>query len=144
MQKIKPFLWYDSQAQEAANFYVSTFKNSKITNAGAMSVSFELEGREFIAFNGGPHHSFTPAISLFVACESQAEVDELWAKLCTGGEPGRCGWLTDKFGVSWQIIPTILMDLMGDDDEEKSARVVQAMLQMSKIDIAQLQKAYDG
>ncbi len=144
MRSIKPFLWYDTQAQEAANFYVSIFRNSKVTNAGPMSVSFELDGREFIAFNGGPHYKFTPAISLFVTCDTQAEVDQFWEKLSEGGEKGRCGWLTDRFGVSWQIIPTALMELMGDDDEEKSNRVMQAMLKMSKIEIAELQRAAGG
>jgi predicted 3-demethylubiquinone-9 3-methyltransferase (glyoxalase superfamily) len=144
MQSIKPFLWYDSQAQEAANFYMSIFRNSRITDSGPMSVSFELDGREFVAFNGGPHFKFTPATSLFVTCDTQAEVDEFWEKLSEGGEKGRCGWVTDKFGLSWQVIPRALMELMGDDDEEKSERVRQAMLAMHKIDIAELQKAYRG
>ncbi len=144
MQKIKPFLWFESQAAEAAKFYVSIFKNSKITNVSDTSASFVLDGEEFVAFNGGPEYTFTPAISLFVTCESQAEVDHFWEKLTAGGTPGQCGWLTDKFGVSWQIVPTALMELMSDDDEEASSRTVQAMLQMSKIDIALLREAHRG
>jgi predicted 3-demethylubiquinone-9 3-methyltransferase (glyoxalase superfamily) len=156
MQKIKTFLWYNDNAEEAANLYVSIFKNSKITavhrygeagpgpKGSAMTVDFILEGEEFIALNGGPHYTFTPAISLFVSCETQAEVDALWDKLSAGGRPDRCGWLQDKFGLSWQIIPTALMKLLGDPDPQKSARVMKAMLQMSKIDIAGLKRAYEG
>jgi predicted 3-demethylubiquinone-9 3-methyltransferase (glyoxalase superfamily) len=157
MQKITTFLWFDHQAEEAANFYSSIFKNSKVLNVSrygeagpgpkgsAMTVSFQLEGQEFIALNGGPHFKFTPAISLFVSCETQAEVDELWDKLTAGGGgPQQCGWLTDKYGLSWQIIPTALGRLMQDQDPKKSAAVMQAMLQMTKIDIAGLQKAHAG
>lgn len=157
LHKIVTFLWFDNQAEEAANLYVSTFKNSRVTHVSrygdggpgpkgtAMTVSFELEGQPFIALNGGPHYSFTPAISLLVNCESQAEVDELWDKLLAGGgSPNRCGWLQDKYGLSWQIIPTALMKLMGDPDPEKSKRVMQAMLQMDKIDVARLQAAHEG
>ncbi len=157
MQKIVTFLWFDNKAEEAANLYVSVFKNSKITNVSrygeagpgpkgtAMVVVFELEGQQFMALNGGPHYAFTPAISLLVNCETQAEVDELWDKLLAGGgQKSRCGWLQDKFGLSWQIIPTALGKLMGDPDPEKSKRVMQAMLTMDKIDIAKLQQAYDG
>jgi predicted 3-demethylubiquinone-9 3-methyltransferase (glyoxalase superfamily) len=149
MQKITPFLWFNGNAEEAMEFYVATFKNSKVLSVmgpkgKAVSVTFQLEGQEFYAINGGPMFSFTPAISLFVSCETQAEVDELWGKLTAGGgseEP--CGWLKDKFGLSWQIIPTILGKLLQDKDREKANRVMQAMLQMKKIDIAKLKQAYD-
>ena len=156
MQKITPFLWFNGQAEEAANFYVSIFKNSKIVRVSrggeggpgakgsAMSASFQLEGQDFIALNGGPQFTFTPAISLYVNCETQAEVDDLWEKLSAGGEPGRCGWLKDKFGVSWQIIPSILGKLLGDPDPAKSKRALSAMLQMNKLDIHVLQQAHDG
>ena len=157
MQKITPFLWFDNNAEEAVNFYTSIFKNSKIGNvtrygdAGpgpkgtVMTANFVLEGQEFIALNGGPVFKFTPAISLFVNCQTQEEVDELWDKLSSGGgQKGQCGWLTDKFGVSWQVIPTALMQLMGDKDPQKSKRVMQAMLQMDKIDIAALRTAHAG
>jgi predicted 3-demethylubiquinone-9 3-methyltransferase (glyoxalase superfamily) len=156
MQKITPFLWFDGKAEEAANFYASVFKRSKILSTSCfgdaavgstgkvMSVTFELEGLQFIALNGGPHFTFTPAISLFVNCEEQNEVDELWDKLSAGGEKSRCGWLKDKYGVSWQVIPTALGQLLQDKDAEKSKRVMQAMMQMTKIDIAALKKAYDG
>lgn len=143
MQKIRPFLWFDGKAEEAANFYVSIFKNSRIVSVSAMCATFQLEGQEFVALNGGPHYSFTPAISFFVNCETQQEVDELWEKLSEGSEQGRCGWLKDKFGVSWQIIPSALGRLMGDKDPAKAKRVMQAMLQMSKIEIAGLQRAYE-
>jgi predicted 3-demethylubiquinone-9 3-methyltransferase (glyoxalase superfamily) len=145
MQKITPFLWFDGKAEEAANFYTSIFKNSKIKNiarygdAGpgpkgtAMSAVFELEGQGFMALNGGPQFTFSPAISLFVNCETQQEVDELWEKLSQGGERHRCGWLKDRFGVSWQIIPTALGQMLHDKDAEKSKRVMKAMLQMDKI-----------
>ena len=148
MKKITPFLWFDTRAEEAMNFYVSIFKNSKVLsvspgpNGRAMSVSFELEGQEFMAFNAGPEFKFTEAISLFVDCKTQEEVDELWEKLSAGGEKSRCGWLKDKFGLSWQIIPSALGELMGDKDPEKSKRVMEAMLQMKKIDIKTLQQAY--
>ncbi|MBK9091575.1 MAG: metalloregulator ArsR/SmtB family transcription factor [Anaerolineae bacterium] len=156
MQKITPFLWFDDNAEEAANFYVSVFKNSKILSVtrqqkdgphpegATFTVSFQLDGQEFTALNGGPHFIFTEAISLFVNCETQEEVDELWEKLTEGGEESRCGWLRDKYGLSWQIIPTILGELLQDKDPTKSGRVMQAMLQMSKIDIKALQQAYDA
>jgi predicted 3-demethylubiquinone-9 3-methyltransferase (glyoxalase superfamily) len=139
MQKITPFLWFNDNAEEAMKFYVSIFKNSKILS----STTLQLDGQEFFAFNGGPHFTFTPAISLFVNCETQQEVDELWEKLSEGGVKERCGWLKDKFGISWQIIPSILGKLMHDKDPEKSKRVRQAMLQMNKIDINGLKRAYD-
>ena len=154
MQKITPFLWFDGKAEEAANFYVSIFKNSKILNiarcgeAGpgpngtVMSATFQLDGQEFMALNGGPMFTFSPAISFFVKCESQEEVDELWAKLSEGGEEQRCGWLKDKYGVSWQIIPSALGEMLQDKDAEKSNRVMRAMLQMDKIDIKGLAQAY--
>jgi len=149
MQKITPFLWFNDNAEEAMNFYVSIFKNSRVlginlagSDGPAMGCSFQLEGQEFMALNGGPHYSFTPAISLFVNCETQEEVDELWDKLLEGGEESRCGWLKDKYGLSWQIIPTILGELLQDTDAEKAQRVLNAMLQMAKIDIAALQRAY--
>ena len=156
MQSITPCLWFDGQGEEAMNFYVSTFKNSKIVSvhrygeAGpgrqgtVMMCEFELEGLAFMALNGGPQFTFTPAISFFVSCETQDELDTLWTKLSEGGEEGRCGWLKDKFGVSWQIIPTALGKLMGDEDEEKSQRVMRAMLQMDKIDIRGLELAHKG
>jgi len=156
MQKIVTFLWFDNQAEEAANFYVSLFKNSKITtvrrygkagpgpDGSVMSVTFQLEGQEFHALNGGPHFKFTPAISLFVNCESQEEVDELWDQLSAGGRKDRCGWLQDKYGLSWQIIPTALGGLMSDPDPQKSSRVMKAMLQMDKIDVKKLKEAYEN
>ena len=155
MQKITPFLWFNDQAEDAMYFYVSIFKNSragKITRWGEagpgpkgaiMSVTFQLDGQEFFALNGGPTFTFTPAISLFVNCATQEEVDELWEKLSAGGEKSRCGWLKDKYGLSWQIIPTALGELMNDPDPEKSKRVMQAMMQMNKIDIAGLKRAYE-
>jgi predicted 3-demethylubiquinone-9 3-methyltransferase (glyoxalase superfamily) len=155
MQKITPFLWFDDQAEEAVNLYVSIFKNSKILDisrygdAGpkpkgtVMTISFTLEGQEFMALNGGPEFHFTEAISLFVNCETQAEVDEMWEKLSEGGEKGPCGWLKDKYGLSWQIVPVILGKLISDPDPLRSQRVVQAMLQMSKIDIDRLLLAYE-
>jgi len=155
MHKITPFLWFDDKAEEASNFYVSIFKNSKVgrvTRYGeggpgpkgkVMSVTFELDGQEFYALNGGPMFSFTPAISFFVNCETQQEVDELWGKLSAGGEESRCGWLKDKYGLSWQIIPSALGKMLQDEDREKAKRVMDAMLQMGKIDISRLQQAYD-
>jgi len=155
MQKITPFLWFNDQAEEAMNFYISIFKNSKvgrITRYGeagpgpkgtVMSATFQLDGQEFYALNGGPLFTFTPAISFFVNCETQQEVDELWEKLSEGGRKDRCGWLVDKYGVSWQIIPSVLGKLLGDKDAVKAKRVMQAMLQMNKLDIAKLQQAYD-
>jgi predicted 3-demethylubiquinone-9 3-methyltransferase (glyoxalase superfamily) len=156
MQKITPFLWFNDQAEEAVNFYVSVFANARVLNmsrygnggpgpAGqVMTATFELEGQRFMALNGGPQFTFTPAISLLVNCETQAEVDRLWDKLSEGGAPGQCGWLQDRYGVSWQIIPTTLGRLMGDQDPVKSGRVMQAMLQMTRIDIQALQRAWDG
>jgi predicted 3-demethylubiquinone-9 3-methyltransferase (glyoxalase superfamily) len=156
MQKITPFLWFDGKAEEAMNFYVSIFKNSKVLSVNrygeegqgpkgaVMSAKFQLDGQEFFALNGGPQFSFTPAISFFVDCETQPEVDELWEKLSKGGEKQRCGWLTDKFGLSWQIIPSVLGELLQDKDDEKSERVWRAMLQMDKIDIKGLKQAYEG
>jgi len=150
MQKITTFLTYNDQAEEAANLYISIFKNSKIEDVmragdAVMGVSFQLDGQHFNALNGGPSFNFAEGISLFVNCETQAEVDELWEKLTSdGGEESRCGWLKDKFGVSWQIIPSALGEMLGDKDPEKAQRVMQVMLQMNKIIIADLKKAYDG
>jgi predicted 3-demethylubiquinone-9 3-methyltransferase (glyoxalase superfamily) len=155
MQKISPFLWFDNQAEEAARFYISIFKNSRILNINhygeegpgkpgtIMTIVFQLEGQEFTALNGGPEFKFTPAISFYVDCDSQEEVDELWEKLSEGGEKGQCGWLTDKYGVCWQIVPTLLIALMQDKDEEKSRRVTHALLQMTKIDIEKIKQAYE-
>jgi predicted 3-demethylubiquinone-9 3-methyltransferase (glyoxalase superfamily) len=154
MQKITPFLWFDGKAEEAMNFYVSIFKNSKVVNvtrcgeAGpgpkgtVMSATFQLDGQPFMALNGGPLFTFSPAISFFVSCETQEEVDELWEKLSEGGEKQRCGWLKDQYGVSWQIIPTALGEMLQDKDAEKSNKVMRAMLQMDKIDIDTLRRAY--
>ena len=150
MQKITPFLWFDGKAEEAMNFYISIFKNSKIVgmsrageNGPVITGTFIVDGQEFLALNGGPQFTFTPAISFFVNCETQQEVDDLWEKLSAGGEKGRCGWLKDRFGLSWQVIPSILGKLMRDKDPEKAKRVRQAMMQMNKIDIQALQQAYD-
>ena len=155
MQKIAPFLWFNNNAEEAANFYTSIFKNSKIVNIArwgeggpgpkgtVMSATFELEGQEFMALNGGPQFTFSAAISFFVKCETQQEVDELWEKLSAGGKKERCGWLKDKFGVSWQIVPTVLGKMLHDKDAERSKRVMNAMLQMDKLDIKGLQRAYE-
>jgi len=154
MQRITPFLWFDGKAEEAMNFYVSVFKNSKVVNVSrcgdqgpgpkgsVMSATFQLEGMEFHALNGGPMFTFSPAISFFVNCETQQEVDELWDKLSAGGEKQRCGWLKDRYGVSWQIIPTVLGQLLHDKDPVKSGRVMKAMLQMDKIDIHKLNQAH--
>jgi predicted 3-demethylubiquinone-9 3-methyltransferase (glyoxalase superfamily) len=149
MQKITPFLWFDGQAEEAMNYYVSIFQNSKVLSVNrageagpVISVTFQLDGQEFFALNGGPQFKFTEAVSFFVNCETQAEVDELWDKLSAGGEKSRCGWLKDKYGLSWQVIPSVLGKLLHDPDPEKAQRVMGAMLQMSKIDIAALQQAY--
>ncbi|MCU1304100.1 MAG: 3-demethylubiquinone-9 3-methyltransferase [Candidatus Sulfotelmatobacter sp.] len=153
MQKIIPFLWFDGKAEEAANFYTSLFTNSKIVNVArygeagpgakgtAISVTFELAGQRFIALNGGPQFKFSEATSFLINCETQPEVDDLWEKLSLGGEKGRCGWLKDKYGLSWQVIPTALGDLLQDKDAKKSHRAMQAMLQMDKIDIARLRQA---
>ena len=155
MQKITPFLWFDANAEEAVNFYTSIFKDSKIVSVSrygeagpgqvgtVITSTFTLHGQEFMALNGGPHFKFTEAISFFVNCETQEEVDELWEKLSEGGEEGQCGWLKDKFGVSWQIVPTALGTLLGDEDAEKSKRVMEAMLQMHKIDVEKLKQAYE-
>src|SRR5882757_3428331 len=154
MQKITPFLWFDGKAEEAAKFYVSIFKNSKMGKVvrngdagpgpkGSVLVgSFQIEGQEFTALNGGPQFKFTEAISLVVNCDSQKEVDDLWTKLSAGGAPGQCGWLKDKFGLSWQIVPRVMIELLQDKDPVKSQRVMQAMMQMTKIDIAALQRAH--
>jgi predicted 3-demethylubiquinone-9 3-methyltransferase (glyoxalase superfamily) len=151
MGKITPFLWFDGQAEEAMRFYVSIFRNSKVgsvnragPNGPVITVSFQLEGQEFMALNGGPKYKFTEAISLFVSCETQQEVDELWEKLTAGGEEQPCGWLKDKYGLSWQIIPTALGRMLGDKDPARAQRAMQAMLQMKKLDIGRLQRAFDG
>jgi predicted 3-demethylubiquinone-9 3-methyltransferase (glyoxalase superfamily) len=150
MQKITPFLWFDNNAEEAMNFYVSLFKNSKIVsvqrqgkNGPVFTATFQLEGQKFFVLNGGPHFKFTEAISFFVNCETQKEVDTLWAKLSKGGEIQQCGWLKDKYGLSWQIIPSILGKLLQDKDPEKSKKVMNAMLKMNKIDIKNLKEAYN-
>ena len=155
MQKITPFLWFNDQAEEAMNFYTAIFKNSKIGSVSrygeggpgkpgsVMTATFELDGQEFMALNGGPLFTFSEAISFFVNCETQAEVDELWEKLTEGGEESQCGWLKDKYGLSWQIVPSALGELLNDPDAEKARRVMNAMLQMKKIDIAGLRSAYE-
>jgi predicted 3-demethylubiquinone-9 3-methyltransferase (glyoxalase superfamily) len=148
MPTITPFLWFDSQAEEAMNLYVSIFKRSKVLSVNrvqgkVLSVEFELEGQKFMALNAGPQYKFTEAISFFVGCETQQEIDELWAKLIAGGgAPSRCGWLKDKFGLSWQIVPKTLGRMLSDKDAEKSTRVMNAMLQMDKLDLDRLQQAY--
>lgn len=156
MQKITPFLWFDDQAEEAMNFYTSIFKNSKpgvVTRYGdagpglkgtVMTARFELDGQEFVALNGGSRFTFSPAISFVVNCANQDEVDDMWEKLSAGGETNSCGWLTDRFGVSWQVVPTALVEMLLDEDAERSNRVMQAMLQMEKLDIARLKQAYDS
>jgi predicted 3-demethylubiquinone-9 3-methyltransferase (glyoxalase superfamily) len=156
MQKITPFLWFDGQAEQAMKFYVSIFKNSKVVSVTrygeegpgpkgtVMGATFQLEGQQFYALNGGPQFTFSPAISLFVNCETQQEVDELWEKLSEGGQKQRCGWLKDKYGVSWQVIPSVLGKMLQDKDAEKSKAVMKAMLQMDKIDIKRLKQAYDA
>ncbi len=156
MQRITPFLWFDNNAEEAMNFYVSIFKNSKIKKvtrygeagpgpAGTvMTAEFELDGQEFVGLNGGPRFKFTEAVSFVVNCETQDEVDHYWERLSEGGEKSRCGWLKDKFGLSWQVVPSLLAELMDDEDPAKAQRVMQAMLKMDKIDIEPLQRAYDG
>jgi predicted 3-demethylubiquinone-9 3-methyltransferase (glyoxalase superfamily) len=153
MKRITPFLWFDGKAEEAANFYTAIFPNSKIVSmmrsgeagpgpkGSVMSATFELQGQEFIALNGGPMFTFSPAISFFVHCETQEEVDHFWEKLSDGGEKQRCGWLRDKFGVSWQVVPIVLGQLLQDKDAEKSKRVMNVMLQMDKLDIASLKRA---
>ena len=156
MQKITTFLWFDTQAEEAMNHYLSIFKNSKAgqivryTEAGpgpkgaAMLVNFEIEGQQFMALNAGPQFHFNPSISLFVKCADQQEVDELWDKLCEGGKPGQCGWLEDKFGLSWQIVPNGFLNIMSDSDPEKSKKAFQAMMQMQKLDLAKLKEAAES
>lgn len=155
MQKITPFLWFDNKAEEAANFYVSIFKNSKVMSVNrygeagpgpkgsVMIATFQLNGQDFIALNGGPQFTFSPALSFVVDCKTQQEVDELWERLSEGGEKQQCGWLQDKYGLSWQIVPSILPELMQTNDEKKSQKVMKAMLQMTKMDIKRLQQAYD-
>ncbi len=154
MQKITPFLWFDGQAEEAMHFYVSIFKKSEVISiacygdagpgpkGSVMLATFELDGQRFMALNGGPQFTFSPAVSFMVNCLTQEDVDYLWERLSDGGEKNQCGWLTDKYGLSWQIVPTILGELLQDKDPEKSKRVMQAMLQMHKLDIADLQRAY--
>jgi len=144
MKKITPFLWFDGKAEEAAKFYTSIFKNSKIHSLSPMSATFQLDGQEFIALNGGPQFKFTEAVSFFVSCETQEEIDYFWEKLSAGGEESQCGWLKDKFGLSWQIVPPILGEMLNNDDDAKSKRVMQAMLQMVKLDIKKLKAAYAG
>lgn len=150
MQKITPFLWFNDNAEEAVKFYLSVFKNSAVLETlpgpggRPLTLTFQLEGQEFVALNGGPHHSFTPAISFFTKCATQDEVDRLWDALLEGGRPMQCGWLTDKFGISWQIVPIQLGQLLKSDDREKAGRALQAMMQMVKLDIGALQRAYDG
>ena len=148
MQKITPFLWFDGNAEEAMNFYVATFRNAKLgtirrQNGKVFTGSFTINGQEFMALNGGPMYKFTPAIAFFVNCKTQEEVDELWEKLCAGGRADRCGWLQDKFGVSWQIIPDVLGEMLGDPNPAKAKATMQAMLKMNKIDIAELKRAHD-
>ena len=156
MKKITPFLWFNGNAEEAMNFYVSVFKNSKVLgvtrygDAGpgpkgtVMTANFELNGQEFVALNGGPQFTFSPAISFVAHCESQQEVDELWGKLSAGGREDMCGWVTDKYGLTWQVVPTALIQMLNDKDARKSKSVMQAMLQMKKIDIPTLKQAYDA
>jgi predicted 3-demethylubiquinone-9 3-methyltransferase (glyoxalase superfamily) len=160
MPKITPFLWFDNQAEEAANFYASIFKDSRIGRiarygeeaaqktgrppGSVMTVEFQLEGQEFVGLNGGPMFKFTEAVSFVVNCETQEEVDYFWEKLSEGGEKSRCGWLTDKFGLSWQVVPTVLIQMMHDMEAGKSQRVMEALLQMDKIDINRLREAYQG
>jgi predicted 3-demethylubiquinone-9 3-methyltransferase (glyoxalase superfamily) len=157
MQKITPFLWFDNHAEEAVNFYVSVFKNSKVgkiarygeagpgPKGSVLTVEFQLEGQNFVALNGGPNFKFTEAISFVVNCETQEEVDYFWEKLtANGGQESQCAWLKDKYGLSWQIVPTVLIEMLQDKDAQKAQRVMEAMLQMKKIDIATLQRAYDG
>lgn len=156
MQGISTFLWFDTEAEDAARYYVSVFPNSRITGGAVMedtgpsrdqtatTVSFELDGRPFTALNGGPVFSFTPAISFVIACENQDEVDYFWDRLTDGGQESQCGWLVDRFGVSWQVVPTMLFDVLGGSDPQGVARATEAMLQMQRLDIATLQAAYDG
>ena len=155
MPKITPFLWFDGKAEEAVNFYVSVFKNSKTLSVSrygdagpgpkgtVMTVAFELDGQQFVALNGGPHFTFSPAISFVVSCETQEEVDHFWEKLSEGGKEVQCGWLEDKYGVSWQVVPRILPELLQDKNSEKTQRVLKAMMKMVKLDVRGLQQAYD-
>ena len=159
IQKISPCLWFDNQAEEAVNFYVSIFKNTRIGNitrygeegakvsgrpkGSVMTVTFELDGQEFMALNGGPHFTFTEAVSFIINCESQEEIDELWESLSEGGEKSQCGWLKDKYGLSWQIVPTVLNEMMQSHDSKKTERVMRALLHMKKLDIKRLQEAYE-
>ncbi|MEP6743483.1 MAG: VOC family protein [bacterium] len=160
-EKITPFLWYDDKAEEAANFYVSVFDNSKVNSitrydeassqaagrpkGSAMTVEFELDGKKFVALNGGPHFKFTEAVSFVVNCQTQDEVDKFWGKLTGGGgQESQCGWLKDKYGLSWQVVPKVLIEMLQDKDPAKSKRVMDAMLKMKKIDIPTLKRAYDG
>ena len=156
MQKITPFLWFDNQAEEAANYYVSSFGNSRILKivrygesgpgpkGAVMTVSFEINGQQFTALNGGPKFGFSEAISFLVSCETQAEIDALWERLSAGGKEDRCGWLKDRYGLSWQLVPTVLPELLGDKDSAKAQRAMQAMLKMGKLDIAALKRAHQG
>ena len=155
MQKITPFLWFDDKSEEAANFYVSVFENSKILSVArygeggprpkgtVMTVKFQLQGQEFVALNGGPHFSFSPAISFVVNCETQEEIDRLWDELSDGGRQDVCGWLVDRFGVTWQIVPRVLDEMLSDDDTERANRVMQVMLKMKKLEIKPLEDAYN-
>jgi predicted 3-demethylubiquinone-9 3-methyltransferase (glyoxalase superfamily) len=155
-QKITPFLWFDNNAEEAINFYTSIFKDSKVTNisrygdagpgpkGSLMTATFQLHGQEFIALNGGPMFKFTEAVSFFVKCKTQEEIDDFWERLSAGGQKSKCGWLKDKFGLSWQIVPPILGELLNDQDTEKSKRVMMAMMKMGKIEIQKLKDAYEG
>jgi predicted 3-demethylubiquinone-9 3-methyltransferase (glyoxalase superfamily) len=154
-KKITPFLWFDGQAEDAANFYVSIFENAKINSVSrygeeapgetgtVMTVSFELDGQQFVALNGGPEYKFSPAISFSIDCKTQQEVDHFWNRLSEGGETSQCGWLTDKFGITWQVVPSVLPELLQSDDDAKAEAAMKAMLQMTKLDIAMLQEAYD-
>ena len=156
MQKITPCLWFDGQAEEAAQYYISIFRNSRITRitrwgdegpgpkGAVLTVQFQLEGQDFMALNGGPEFKFTPAISLMVDCKTQSEVDELWDKLGEGGQPIECGWVTDRYGVSWQVVPTILSEMISDKDPKRADRVMAAMMKMKKLEFAPLQAAYEG
>jgi predicted 3-demethylubiquinone-9 3-methyltransferase (glyoxalase superfamily) len=156
MQQISTCLWFDSQAEEAAKFYMSIFRDSKVISTlrcgdagpgpkgSVLVITFELNGQEIIALNGGSHFTLTPAVSLFVKCKTQEEIDTYWDKLLAGGEPSHCGWLTDKFGLSWQIVPTVLVEMLQDKDAAKAARVMEALMKMIKLDIAALKRAYDG
>lgn len=156
MPKLKPFLWFDNQAEEAANFYVATFPNSKILQAArygdagpgpkgsVMTIEFALDGKEFVALNGGPQFKFTEAVSFVIDCKNQEEVDRYWEQLSQGGQPGPCGWVKDKFGLSWQVVPTVMAELLSGTDPTRSKRAMEAMFKMTKLDIATLQQAYNG